>query len=361
MLENENLVTHDQAHKRNKSEDGRQSHRGIGNEKPEHGAGYEQDDGEHAHERQLVLLEVEQQEEENDNHGDKQPRPELRQALLVVLYLAAYFGRDTLRQAHLLLDKPLQAGDEILRRLGAGKFGSHRHAAHTVAVDDFRLAPLGRDFRHLTQLHFCRGSRRLQVDMLEILESRIVPTVVFQHDRHPVIPFPQRRYRTGIDLRHQSEGERLPADAQLRGGYPVQRNLHNRFRLLEVGTHPHQVGIEAHVVHKLPGGMVQGIQFLSVETELQRLEHLGIQLLEFDEGVGEGFREACRVFVHELFRGFVRGGVHDELRVVLSALLRGVGGLKARRGAPFERGDGTHPLIFAQNGIDRIGDFHGLR
>ena len=100
---------------------------------------------------------------------------------------------------------------------------------------------------------------------------------------------------------------------------------------------------------------MQRIQFFPVKTELQCLKHLGIQLFELDKSIREGFRKPFRVFVHELLRGLVRGGVHDELRIVLSALLRGVGGLEAGRCTTFERGDGTHSFVPAQHGIDRIG------
>ena len=102
MLEDENLVAHDDAHQRDEPEKTGQSQRAVGNGKAYHGTGDAQRNGCHADEGDAKALEVEQNKEEDDDQRQSDTHHDVGYNLVVLFNFATHFGSYTLGQVHLL-------------------------------------------------------------------------------------------------------------------------------------------------------------------------------------------------------------------------------------------------------------------
>ena len=79
-----------------------------------------------------------------------------------------------------------------------------------------------------------------------------------------------------------------------------------------------------------------------------------IQLLELHVSVGEIIGVAVRIIIQHPTGGLYRGGVDNELGVILPGQVRGVGSLETGRGSSDKGGDGQDALIFRQQLIETI-------
>ena len=79
-----------------------------------------------------------------------------------------------------------------------------------------------------------------------------------------------------------------------------------------------------------------------------------IQLLKLHVGVGEIIGVPVRIIIQHATGGLYRGGVDNELGVILPGQVRGVGSLETGRGSSDKGGDGQDALIFRQQLIEAI-------
>mgnify|MGYP000461826043 CR=1 FL=1 len=77
-----------------------------------------------------------------------------------------------------------------------------------------------------------------------------------------------------------------------------------------------------------------------------------IQLLKLHVGVGEIIGVPVRIIIQHATGGLYRGGVDNELGVILPGQVRGVGSLETGRGSSDKGGDGQDALIFRQQLIE---------
>lgn len=179
--------------------------------------------------------------------------------------------------------------------------------------------------------------------------------VSFLSTTQPVIALPDRSDRDVARSQRQVDRGQRPRDAQLRCRDGIQPHVDDRTGVFVVGVYPLQLGHPAHPRHQAVGRGAQRVDVAAVEPELQRGDVLVVELLEFDIGLGETVGPCVGILVEDIFGVVDRGGVDDELRVVLTCDLRGVTHLEARRGAPDERGDRFHARIVVQHPVDRVG------
>ena len=116
----------------------------------------------------------------------------------------------------------------------------------------------------------------------------------------------------------------------------IERYLGDRTRILIVGMDPLQAGHLPHPGHQAVGGHMQRIEVVAVEAELKRRDILVIELLKLDVGFGETVCPYIGILVQDSLGILDRGGIDDELGVILTCNLRGIAHLEAGRRTPDE-------------------------
>ena len=191
MLEDENLVAHDDTHERDETEDAGQADGNVGDAQTYHGSRQTEQDGYHAEGCQTEAPEVEEQEEENDDQRNGKARNDVGHCLQVLFRLAANLGAHAEGQREVVVQNVLYLALHFGCQYAALAFGSHRHATLAATVHYFAGHPARLHACHLSERNAAEGLRqRRDVEILHVAHLHLLSLSVAQNDGHLVVPLP---------------------------------------------------------------------------------------------------------------------------------------------------------------------------
>ena len=260
VLKNQDFITHNHSHQRNKSEDRSQSQCTIHQSETYQGTRNHQCKCRHTNSGNAILLEIEQQEEEYNHHRNGNTPYNLRYRLIAIFYLTSNFCAHTLRQFNLIFH---YVGNAIFYRRGKHalcEMACNGDTTLTTTMHDTTLCPLWLHLCYLAQRHgrilivqSCREHRngRCHTQIFNIGESHIL--IVAHHDRYFVIVLPQLTYTQIARRGSQGQSSRRARKAQLSRGYRVELHINQRIGCKIVGMYPLQFWHLSHSGHQAIG------------------------------------------------------------------------------------------------------------
>ena len=206
-----------------------------------------------------------------------------------------------------------------------------------VAVHYLGVPPSGNHVGNLSQRH---GSPcgSAQVGVVHIAEGHLFGGTVLENQRHLVgtalavhaTCLPDGTNLHLARLEHELQFGRGAGNAQLAGGYGVQRDFHKGRGTVIVGMHPFQFRNGAHLLHEHVGRLLYGVYVVAIETVLIGGHGQIVHLLPAHVGARPVVAVHGSQFVQQFQRGLYALRVYDELGEVLARYDRSVGHVEAR-------------------------------